>query len=318
VVEENWFFRLSRYAPRVRALITDGALRIEPEERRNEVLGFLAGDVRDVSVSRPAARVGGWGIPVPDEADQLVYVWFDALANYVSAPGIAHWCEAGARRHVIGKGIVRFHAVIWPAILCSAGLPLPDELFVHDYVTARGRKIGKSLGNAVDPGALVERYGADALRWWLAREVPRIGETDFTQARLVECVNRDLANGVGNLVQRVVKLAAGIEKLDAAPATAFGAAGATAPAVDAALTRFDIRRGAEAVVELVAATNRYLEQTAPWTRTGAERAVLVATALHATRTAVAELGPFTPDLAARAKARLETLEPGPPLVRRLG
>src|SRR5262249_38279043 len=138
--------------------------------------------------------------------DQLVYVWFDALLNYASAPGLDRWADFARRTHVVGKGIVRFHAVIWPAILLSAGLPVPDELFVHDYVTADGRKIGKSLGNRVDPGALIDSYGPDALRWWCAREVPRIGETDFSEERLVAVVNRDLAHGIGNLVQRVVAL----------------------------------------------------------------------------------------------------------------
>src|SRR5262249_21367055 len=197
--EEKWFFRLSRYVDEIRDAIETNRLRIEPPERRNEVLGFLAGDVRDISVSRPRTRIGDWGIPVPGDDEQLVYVWFDALVNYVSAPGIKAWTTAEERVHVIGKGILRFHAVIWPALLLSAGLPLPDRLLVHDYVTANGRKIGKSLGNAVDTEALVDRYGVDAVRWWLAREVPRVGEADFTEERLVAATDRDLAHGVGNL-----------------------------------------------------------------------------------------------------------------------
>ncbi len=208
VEEHNWFFRLSRHVPSIRELIANGQLRIEPAARRNEVLGFLDGGVRDLSVSRPRTRIGDWGIPVPGDAEQLIYVWFDALANYVSAPGLDTWAGARERVHVIGKGILRFHAVIWPALLLSAGVVLPDVLLVHDYVTAGGRKIGKSLGNAVDPIALVDVYGADSVRWWCAREVARLGETSFTEARLVQAVNSDLAHGFGNLVQRVVALAA--------------------------------------------------------------------------------------------------------------
>jgi methionyl-tRNA synthetase len=321
VVEENWFFRLSRYVPEIRARILDGRLRIEPAERRNEVLGFLGGEVRDLSVSRPRARVGGWGIPVPGDPEQLVYVWFDALANYVSAPDFSRWSEALVRRHVIGKGILRFHAVIWPAILLSAGVRLPDEIFVHDYVTAGGRKIGKSLGNTVDPGDLVERYGADALRWWLAREVPRVGETDFSEERLVAAVNRDLAHGIGNLVQRVVALAARDDVQGAIPADdswpLLVACSQASRDIDLALDLFDLRRATEAILALVGETNRYIERTKPWKLDVVEARPVVAAALHATTRVVDELEPFVPDLAARALLRLTTLERGAPLVAQL-
>jgi methionyl-tRNA synthetase len=320
VEEENWFFRLSAYAEQLRTLIASGRLRIEPEARRNEVLGFLDGDVRDVSVSRPRARVGDWGIPVPGDPEQVIYVWFDALASYVSAPGLDGWSNAGERRHVIGKGILRFHAVIWPGLLLAAGLPLPDALLVHDYVTVGGRKIGKSLGNAVDPTALVERYGADAVRWWCACDVARVGETSFSESRLVETVNRDLAHGVGNLVQRVVALGAGRSASAESPGGGSSLAGscrATIRAVDDAVDHLDLRRACEAIVSLVGETNRYLEQTAPWHRPPEQRGPLLATLLHATGTVIDELRPFVPALATRAAARLHCLQPGPPLVPRL-
>jgi methionyl-tRNA synthetase len=322
VEEENWFFRLSRYVDEIRDAIETGRLRIEPPGRRNEVLGFLAGDVRDISVSRPRARIGNWGIPVPGDGDQLVYVWFDALVNYVSAPGIDAWTAAEERVHVIGKGILRFHAVIWPALLLSAGLPLPDRLLVHDYVTANGRKIGKSLGNAVDTEALVERYGADAVRWWLAREVPRVGEADFTEERLVAAADRDLAHGVGNLVQRVVALAAKDEVRGAIPADdawpLLAACDETRRTIDDALAGLEIKRAAEAVGALVAEANRYVERTAPWKLAPAERRPVLAALLHATSVIVDELAPFVPALAAKARDRIHTCEPGPPLVARLG
>jgi methionyl-tRNA synthetase len=313
VNEDNWYFRLSRYADPVRDAITSGRLRIEPPERRNEVLGFLAHDVRDLSVSRPRTRVGDWGIPVPGDPGQLVYVWFDALTNYASAVGLDEWSEARDRVHVIGKGILRFHAVIWPAILHSAGLALPDTLFVHDYVTAGGRKIGKSLGNAVDPHALVARYGPDALRWWLAAEVPRVGETDFTEARLAAAVNRDLANGAGNLVQRVVALAG--DSTGRGEALPF--ARALPARVDVALAQFDIRSAALAIVDAVAETNRHIERTAPWTLHGAARAEAVGRLLATSVLIVKELAPFVPDFAARATERLRSQSRGAPLVGRL-
>jgi len=339
VEEENWFFRLSRYRDRLAALIDDGRLRIEPPARRNEVLGFLGGPGRDLSVSRPRSRVHGWGIPVPGDPDQIIYVWFDALINYVSALGYGDvhdpryrrwWLEAQDRTHVIGKGIVRFHAVIWPAMLCSARQPLPSTLLVHDYVTADGRKIGKSLGNVVDPAALADRYGVDALRWWLCREIPRVGEADFSSERLVHAADRDLANGVGNLVQRTVSLAArvyGTGRITPGPACELTSiADATRTRIDAALAEFDVRGAAGALVALVDAANRYIETTRPWTSWaepgGADTARAALGALvGAVRVIGAELEPFVPALSARVRARVgfvgDPVAPGAPIQPRL-
>jgi len=339
VEEENWFFRLSRYRDALTSLIGDGRLRIEPAARRNEVLGFLAGPVRDISVSRPRARVHDWGIPVPGDPDQIVYVWFDALTNYISALGHGGdddvlyrewWCGSGERTHVIGKGIVRFHAVIWPAILCSAGQPLPSTLLVHDYVTANGRKIGKSLGNAVDPAVILARYGVDALRWWLCREVPRVGETDFTEDRLVESSDRDLANGMGNLAQRTVTLAARAFGADPVPAGSSCSLSArcddTRAGIGAALAGFDLRGATEVLVNLVDVANRYVEEKRPWVALRAgdlETARTVLAPLVATvRVIGAELDPFVPALAARVRDRVGPpggpVAPGPPVQPRLG
>lgn len=159
VSEENWFFKLSRYEDQLRELIESGRLRIEPESRRNEVLSFIKGGLQDFSISRSTERARGWGIEVPGDPSQVVYVWWDALGNYITAldygtdgENYHHWwTNADERAHVIGKGIVRFHAVYWPAMLLSAGQPLPTTIFVHDYLTVEGRKLGKSLGNAIDP-----------------------------------------------------------------------------------------------------------------------------------------------------------------------
>jgi len=336
IEEANWFFRLSRYRDEIVDLVTTGRLRIEPEARRNEVLGFLAGEIRDVSVSRPRARVHDWGIPVPGDPDHVVYVWFDALTNYISALGFGGadetpfetwWRGDGDRVHVIGKGIVRFHALIWPAILLSAGLPLPTTLVVHDYVTAGGRKIGKSLGNTVDPEAIAAQFGTDALRWWLCREVPRVGEVDFTADRLVATADRDLANGIGNLVQRTVTLAArafGPDPVGPAPAGELADAVAAARAgVDAALAGFDVRGATGVLVDLATAANRYVETTRPWELLDdpdAARAVLAP--LVATVRALAhELEPFVPELARHVRERVgcegAPVRPGPPVHPRL-
>lgn len=219
VAEENWFFRLSRFGGVLYDLIWSGELRIEPVSRRNEVLAFIAAGLDDFSASRPAGRARGWGIGVPGDPGQVIYVWWDALGNYITSLGYGQgtgasdyqrwWLGSGRRIHLAGKGVLRFHAVYWPAILLSAGLPLPTEIVVHDYLTAGGRKISKSSApeEAGDPAALAACYGADALRWWLIRETSRTGDTDFTVERLVSRANEDLANGLGNLVSRVVSLA---------------------------------------------------------------------------------------------------------------
>ncbi|MFD9397400.1 methionine--tRNA ligase [Streptomyces sp. NPDC060011] len=183
VAEENWFFRLSRHADRLHRLVSDGVLRVEPAVRRNEVLALIESGLHDFSVSRSQARARGWGIPVPDDPGQVVYVWWDALGNYVTSLGYGTdeaaygrwWAGDGRRVHLAGKGVVRFHAVYWPAILLSAGLPLPTDVLVHDYLTVGGRKISKSGPDTVDPVALTDAYGTDAVRWWLLRDVPRVG-----------------------------------------------------------------------------------------------------------------------------------------------
>jgi methionyl-tRNA synthetase len=221
VAEENWFFRLSRYAGTLAEVISTGELRIEPASRRNEVLGFIAGGLEDFSVSRSVGRARGWGIGVPGDPSQVIYVWWDALGNYITslnagAPAPRDtdyqrwWANADRRVHLVGKGVLRFHAVYWPAILLSAGQPLPTEIFVHDYLTAGGRRISKSAptgtADSTDPARLSHRFGPDAVRWWLLRDVPRVGDTDFTVAKLIGRANEDLANGLGNLVSRVVSL----------------------------------------------------------------------------------------------------------------
>jgi methionyl-tRNA synthetase len=331
VSEENWFFRLSRYAAPLRAAITSGRLRIEPAGRRNEVLAFIGAGLEDFSVSRPAGRAGGWGIPVPGDPGQVIYVWFDALCNYVTAlgpPGTEGyrrwWAGPGNRVHVLGKGVLRFHAVYWPAMLLSSGQPLPTAVFVHDYLTADGRKISKSgAGGAVsEPAGLAAAYGTDAVRWWLLREVPRVGDADFSIGRLVARADDELANGLGNLVNRVVAMIhryrGGRVPADPVPAALASSERLAAAcrdadaAVGAALDDFDFRRATAAVWRIVDEANAFVSQARPWELARAERdgraggvqldAVLAQLA-GACSVLGRELTPFLPDLAGRVRAQ---------------
>ncbi len=279
VAEENYFFRLSRYRDTLFDLITSGTLSIEPASRRNEVLRWLEDGLEDFSISRSSERAHGWGLPVPGDPDQVIYVWFDALGNYVTAldydieGGLyqRYWADAERRSHVVGKGITRFHAIYWPAMLLSAGLPLPDRILVHGYVTVEGDKIGKSTGNAVDPLPVIATHGADALRYYLLRHIRTAEDGDFSLERLAQAYDTELAGQFGNLANRVLSL---IERYtdsvvparaDVAETTALGQAAEALPDVVAAhVERFSLHEALAAIWEVIGEANRHVAATEPW------------------------------------------------------
>ncbi|HEY4454011.1 MAG TPA: methionine--tRNA ligase [Pseudonocardiaceae bacterium] len=321
VRERNYFFRLSRYQDAIMTALVSGEMRIWPEFRRNEMLGMLKAGLSDISVSRPADRAHGWGIPVPGDDGQVIYVWIDALTNYVNALGWAgqnpdyrrYWHDASRRIHLLGKDVTRFHAIYWPAILLSANLPLPTDLVVHGHVTLSGQKLSKSLGTVVDPFDLVSRYGAEAVRFLLLAEFSPWSDSDFSHHRLVARYNTDLANGLGNLVDRVTGL---LHRCRAGVVPEVGSRGprelslldscATASReFRQALDQFDHRRAVAHLWRLVHKTNAYISQREPWT---VSSTVELDTILHdlagALRTVALLLGPILPTT---ATAMLSTL-----------
>lgn len=211
ISENNYFFKLSKYQQQLISLVKSDKLKIFPEERKNEVLSFLNEPLQDISISRSNERAKNWGVPVPNDPSQKLYVWFDALNIYQTGVGFG-WDEEKYNKywpadvHVIGKGITRFHAVYWPAFLLSARLKLPKSIFVHGYFTVNGQKMSKTLGNVIDPNILISKYGADALRYYLLAKFSPFTDGDFSEDKLKEVYNGELANGLGNLVSRVAKM----------------------------------------------------------------------------------------------------------------
>lgn len=332
IVERNWFFRLSRYGDAVLELIESDALKIDPEHRRNEVLAFIRDGLDDFSVSRARERAHGWGVPVPGDSSQVIYVWFDALANYVTAldfgaGGAAYdewWRESDERRHVIGKGITRFHAIYWPAVLLSAKQPLPTAISVHDYLTVDGLKLSKSLATAVNPGEVIDRYGADALRWWFLRDVPRAGDADFRHELIAARAN-ELADGLGNLINRTIGLVAGRGErtegqAEAGAASLVASCAALPSAIDEALDVFDLRRATSSLWEVVTEANRFVSATRPWelaraSRNGDHSAAtrldgVLGVLLDACSCIASELSPFLPVAAERIVVALAELDSG--------
>lgn len=266
--EQNHFFRLSRYGDQLHRLISSGEFRVEPAIRRNEVLRLIEQGLEDISISRAKHA---WGVPFPDSPGHTVYVWFDALINYLSATG---YPAAGYQRlwpadwHVIGKGITRFHCVIWPAMLLSAGVDLPRGVWAHGYVQWEGAKMSKTAGTAVDLDTAMTRHGPEALRYFLLREIGYEADGNFTWERFDERYTADLADGLGNLVARSLAMLAkyrdGVVPAPGQDSELDQAGRDASTRYAAALDRFDLRGAAEAAWSLVGTANQFIVQREPW------------------------------------------------------
>jgi methionyl-tRNA synthetase len=324
-VEETWFFRLSNYQDKLLQLYRDHPDFIRPESRRNEVVRFVEGGLKDLSVSRTSFD---WGVPVPNSPGHVMYVWVDALTTYMTGVGFAD-DEASYNRfwpadvHLIGKDIVRFHAVYWPAFLMSAGLKLPKQVFGHGFLLARGEKMSKSLGNVVDPMELAERYGVDALRYFLLREVSFGQDGSYSNEAIVNRVNSELANSFGNLAQRSLSMifknlggvipAAGDASEDQELLAQVDEACAV---LEREFDQFAFSTGIEAWMAAVFACNAYIDAAAPWAlkKSDPERmAEVLGTLVVAVRKLAIAVQPIVPASAEKLIGLIDSGEGGAPI-----
>ena len=314
VEEESYFFKLSAYQDRLLAYYEAHPEFIGPDTRANEVKSFVRGGLQDLSISRTTFD---WGIPVPGDPKHIMYVWVDALTNYITAVGFPDETSAKFKRywpadvHIIGKDIIRFHAVYWPAFLMSAGVAPPKRVFGHGFLYSRGEKMSKSIGNVVDPFVLTKEFGADQLRYFLLREVPFGQDGNYSREAIIQRINADLANDLGNLAQRSLSMIAKncggrVPKpgtLTAADETILAAADGALARVSEAIDDFAIHRALEIVWAVVADANRYFAGEEPWAhkKTNPER---MATILYVTAEVTRQIGILVQPVMPKSAGRL--------------
>jgi len=274
VKEENYFFQLSKYQEQLEEIYQDDKIAVYPDSRKPEIYNFLKEGLRDFSVSRSQARAHNWGIPVPDDSTQVIYVWFDALCNYITVLGYAKnsplcraWWEDEATEvwHFIGKNISKFHCIYWPAMLLSAKLRLPSKIIIHGFITIEGEKISKSLGNVIDPFELRKEFDADVLRYYMLREFSLAQDGDFSRATLLERYNKELANGLGNLLSRATTL---IEKNGGSVKPEFNLLGSSIQEAwrkyHDAFSEFKLNSVADSFLQLITKADAFINEKQIW------------------------------------------------------
>ncbi len=321
IEEENYFFKLSNYQEKIKELIEKDEVKIIPQSRKNEILSFINSGLQDFCISRTSERAKGWGIDVPGDETQKMWVWFDALSNYINALGygsddeskfLEFWQNNDLKIHIIGKGINRFHSVYWLAMLLSAGISLPKILFVHGYITVDGQKMSKSLGNVINPYDLVEKYGCDAVRYFLLREIPALGDGDFTFEKLEKRYNSDLAGGIGNLLSRTLVM---INKknviFNRSPETIFVDKNREVDKkIKDNFIQFNDTLGE--IWELVSFCDKYIEEKKPWAiEDKDENEIVFSNIIYSLKNMSQMLKPFLPDTAEKMEEQIKTFRPEP-------
>ena len=318
IAEENYFFPLSRYRDALLRLYEEHPDFVKPESRRNEVVSFVEGGLQDLSISRSSFD---WGVPLPWDRKHVVYVWVDALQNYITAAGYGNDEQAFGRRwpadvHVVGKDILRFHAVIWPAMLMAAGLPVPRTVFAHGWLLVGGEKMSKTKLTGIHPFELLDAFGVDAYRYYFLREVPFGQDGSFSWESMAARYNADLANGLGNLASRVLAMAGSYfeGRVPEPPARSGGgrltqAAEDAAARIDRHMLEIELTEAAAALDELVREANRHLVEVAPWAlakdeERRAELEQAIYDSLEVLRVIAVLASPFMPNAAERLWAQL--------------
>ncbi len=274
ISEENYFFKLSNYQKQLEEIIESDQVKIIPETRKNEILSFIKSGLEDFSVSRSIERAKNWGIKVPKDETQIMYVWIDALSNYISALDYAengekfqkYWLNVDESNHLIGKNIIRFHAVYWLAFLLSAGIRLPSKILVHGFFNINGQKMSKSIGNVVDPLEVITKYGVDATRYFLLSEIPSGEDGDFSFEKFEARYNGNLANGLGNYTARVLTLAEKVGVLEEIKKESYisNAVEETINSVEDSIISFKLHEALFAIWKLITFGDKYINEHKPW------------------------------------------------------